>query len=145
METLYIAGPMTGIQEFNFPAFRQAAQQLRDAGHVVVSPHEWPLPCGCVDLPPRCGAVDHAWAEFLRSDLIVLLNHAEGVALLPGWEKSRGATLEVHVAEALGMPVRPLDEWLSDLRPQTEQLLGIAPEWLRGKSVDEYLEEIRED
>jgi hypothetical protein len=32
---------------------------------------------------------------------------------VPGWEKSKGATLEVAVANALGMPVQPVEEWIA--------------------------------
>lgn len=113
---LYIAGPMTGYPEFNFPAFATAALELRALGHDVVSPAEVPLPCGCEDTgsSPACGASAHEWADFLRSDLIALLRHAEGIAVLPQWEASRGASLEVHVAQALGLPVHPVEAWLSE-------------------------------
>jgi hypothetical protein len=109
---IYVAGPMAGLPEHNFPAFRRAALRLRTAGYWVISPHEIPLPCGCSGLPPQCGAPDHAWSDLLRADLVVMLSDAGAVALLPGWEKSRGATLEVHVAARLGIPVKPLDDWL---------------------------------
>jgi hypothetical protein len=129
---IYVAGPMSGIEDHNLPAFAAAARQLDEAGHIAVN-------------PGRRGVIPSAtWSDYLRMALVDMLG-CDAVALLPGWEQSRGATLEVHVAEALDMPVNPLDEWLSDLRPRTEQLLGIAPQWLGGKSVGEYLEEIRED
>lgn len=110
---LYVAGPMTGIQAFNFPAFAAAAEALRAIGYDALSPHEVTLPCGCTGLPPQCGADDHAWREFVRHDLIAMLRHAEGVALLPGWERSRGATVERHLAEALEMKVHPVEYWLA--------------------------------
>jgi hypothetical protein len=37
---IYIAGPMRGIPEFNFPAFRDMAFWLRNQGHIVFNPAE---------------------------------------------------------------------------------------------------------
>lgn len=112
MPVIYVSGPMTGIEHWNFPAFAAAVADLRSAGYDVVSPHEVALPCGCSGGPARCGADEHTWAEYLRGDLVALLD-CTAVALLPGWESSRGAALETHVAKALGMPVRPVAEWLA--------------------------------
>ena len=53
-------------------------------------------------------------ADYLRADLRALIRSADGVATLPGWQESRGASLEVHVAKALSIPVKPLDAWLTD-------------------------------
>ena len=35
---LYVAGPMRGIKDFNFPAFDEAATFLRNAGYEVCNP-----------------------------------------------------------------------------------------------------------
>jgi len=98
--TLYLSGPMAGLPEHNFPAFADATKRLRDAGYSVLSPHE-------IDSQPG-----KAWAEYLRVDLVEMLNGATALALLPGWENSRGANLERHVAEALGWPIKTVDFWL---------------------------------
>jgi hypothetical protein len=117
---LYVAGPMTGIPAFNFPAFEAAAADLRAAGYPVTSPHE-------VALSDGSAAGDHPWQDYVRADLIEMLRHAYAVAVLPGWENSRGANLEVHIAKTLEMPVRPVDEWLS----RAQQLAGrsLRPEY----------------
>ena len=90
---VYVAGPMTGIEDFNFPAFNAEANRLRAAGWHVENPADH-------------GHVDGAeWGDYLRYDIWRLAT-CEAIHLLPGWKKSRGAKLEVHIAKALGMKVR---------------------------------------
>jgi hypothetical protein len=96
---LYIAGPMSGYPEHNFPAFNQAAEQLRAAGYDVENPAD----TGLVD--------GWEWADYLRFDLPLMLK-CDGVAALFGWQDSKGACLEVHVAEELGMPIRAVAWWV---------------------------------
>ncbi|HBO2747816.1 TPA: DUF4406 domain-containing protein [Pseudomonas aeruginosa] len=87
---IYVAGPMTGYKDFNFPAFNAQAEELRGLGYHVENPAEH-------------GIVDGAeWQDYLRYD-IGRLSTCEAIFLLPGWSKSKGAALEVHIAKALGM------------------------------------------
>ncbi|WP_413791808.1 MULTISPECIES: DUF4406 domain-containing protein [unclassified Pseudomonas] len=89
---LYLAGPMTGFEDFNFPAFNTMAAQLRARGYVVENPAEH-------------GIVDGAdWADYMAYDL-TRLGLCGMVAVLPDWENSKGARLEVHIARELGMRV----------------------------------------
>lgn len=89
---IYIAGPMTGLPEFNFPAFNDMASILRGLGYHVENPAEH-------------GVVDGAeWGDYLRYD-IARLATCEALVLLPGWRHSRGALLEVHIANALGIQI----------------------------------------
>ncbi|EJZ58512.1 hypothetical protein I1A_002840 [Pseudomonas fluorescens R124] len=89
---LYLAGPMTGFEDFNFPAFNKMAADLRGRDYVVENPAEH-------------GVVDGAdWADYMAYDL-TRLGLCGQVAVLPGWENSKGARLEVHIARELGMPV----------------------------------------
>lgn len=100
MTRIYVSGPMTGIPEHNFPAFRDAAARLTDLGFDVID-------------PSRHGADEDGmtWEDYLRRDLADVLTVDE-LALLPGWERSKGATLEVHVARALSMPCHLLEHYL---------------------------------
>ena len=91
---VYLAGPMSGYPEHNYPAFREAARQLRNTGHKIVSPHE-ENPCTDRERPV-------VW--YYRKDLQTLLR-CDAIALLPGWEASHGAQLELYVAQALGFKV----------------------------------------
>ena len=99
MTTLYIAGPMSGLPEFNYPAFHSAAEELRQLGFEVVSPAEL-----------HDGDTSRPWDFYMRASIAALVG-CDGVALLPDWRKSRGARLEVSIADALKMPVRLVELW----------------------------------
>lgn len=92
MSRIYIAGPMTGHLDLNFPAFHAAASRLRGEGHEVVNPAE---------INPDQGA---KWADCMRADIRELVT-CDTVLLLKGWENSRGARLEHHIALSLGMRI----------------------------------------
>jgi len=97
--TLYLSGPMSGLPEFNYPAFQAAAERLRAQGSTVISPHELPANCpGCTNIG------EHSWAQHMRVDLAALLT-CDVIVLLPGWQQSRGAQLEKTVAEAIGLMI----------------------------------------
>jgi hypothetical protein len=85
---------MSGRPEFNFPAFHAEAQRQRDLGHEVINPAELDADVG----------TDHPWNFYLRRDL-KLLADCERIVLLPGWERSKGATLEHHNAQQLGFEI----------------------------------------
>lgn len=89
---VYIAGPMTGLPDLNFPVFHRVAAELRARGAEVVNPAE---------LNPDPTA---DWTDCMRADLKALVD-CSAIVMLPGWEKSRGATLEHHVATKLDLRV----------------------------------------
>lgn len=90
---IYLAGPMTGLSNLNFPAFEIAAHNLRHDGHEVFNPAELPE------------EIHSDLRECLARDFDYICRHAEAVALLPGWRNSKGATAEYHAALALGLRV----------------------------------------
>nr|WP_272918201.1 DUF4406 domain-containing protein [Pseudomonas aeruginosa] len=89
-QRIYLAGPMTGLPEHNFPAFHAEAARLRSLGYQVENPAEHG------EIP------GFEWADYLRLDLQKLLT-CQAIALLPGWMDSKGARLEFTVATNLGM------------------------------------------
>lgn len=103
MPTLYLAGPMSGIPDLNFPAFNTEAARLRGWGYHVVNPAE--LNKGADALVADMRPSEHAahWRHCMKRDIQQLMT-CDAIALLPGWEKSRGACLERLIADELGMP-----------------------------------------
>ncbi len=89
---IYIAGPMSGLPELNFPAFHAAAVKYRARGATVLNPAE---------INPDPGT---QWEDAMRADIALLVT-CDTIVMLDGWTQSRGATLEHHIAVALGMVV----------------------------------------
>jgi hypothetical protein len=92
MNRVYIAGPMSGLPDLNYPAFDEAAKRLRDLGHHVENPAENPT--------PRCGS----WSGYMRLAIAQLVTCDE-IHMLPGWGQSRGALIEHALAVELGLLV----------------------------------------
>lgn len=101
---LYIAGPMSNLPEFNYPAFYTAARELAKVGIDSINPAR---PHGREDC--------RAWLDYMRASLLDLAV-CDGVATLPGWGESRGAALEVHIARSLDLPVRSVLAWCVEVR-----------------------------
>lgn len=91
---IYVSGPMTGLPKHNFPAFSRATKALRKVGYKVISPAEL----------DKKNQKPMTWEQCLRRDLIQVVR-CDAIATLPGWQDSRGANLEIHVAKKLSMPV----------------------------------------
>lgn len=101
---IYTAGPMTGYPEFNYPAFRLAEADLKAVGYDVLCP---------VDSEEHNDTgKPQTWGWYMRHALRMVLD-VDAVALLPGWEDSKGAQLEVHVARQLRLPIEAVSTWLS--------------------------------
>lgn len=109
---IYLAGPMSNIPYFNYPAFDAEAKHLRSLGHEVFNPAEHDVATYGADISNPTGSVEQAIAEYgfdraaaLKADLSWICDHADAIVLLPGWEKSSGAKAELALADALGLRV----------------------------------------
>ena len=96
-KTIYLAGPMSGIEHFNHPEFRAVSEGMRQLGMSVLCPAD-----------ADGGSTDKSWRFYMRLALKMMLE-AEAIALLPGWEKSKGARIELGLAESLGYEVYLID------------------------------------
>lgn len=116
---IYLAGPMRGIPEFNFPAFNAAAAKLRSEGHTVFSPAEKDIErhggvaihAGNATGDEEKAAKDHGFnlRDALADDAEYICRHADAIALLPGFQNSKGAQAELALAIALGLRIIHLE------------------------------------
>jgi len=106
---------MRGVASFNAPAFNTADDALQAAGHETLNPARVDEANG-FDLMGYDGTEDLSGIGFnlrdvLGADLAWIAEHADGVAILPGWTDSLGAKAEVATAHALGLLVGTVDYW----------------------------------
>ena len=95
--TTYLSGPITGNDNY-VGQFAFAASRLRRDGYEVINPVE-----------TDDYLYNPTWQDYLRQDLPELVK-CDDLATLPGWRESKGAKLEVHIAQALDMPIRHLPD-----------------------------------
>lgn len=113
---IYLAGPMQDYAEFNFPAFAKYTAVLRAEGHVVFSPAEKDLERHGPDITKSdTGNLTHiantgfSLRQALEDDTTYICRHADTIAMMPGWEYSKGANAEWALAKALGHKIIYLD------------------------------------
>ena len=103
MTAVYLAGPMRGIDQFNFPAFDEAARNLRSLGWTVFSPAEHDRESGFDETRNTLEGFDIKQAFQWDCNRVCEADH---IVLLPGWEKSQGVAAELTVARMVGTEVR---------------------------------------
>ncbi|HSW65208.1 MAG TPA: DUF4406 domain-containing protein [Dissulfurispiraceae bacterium] len=87
---VYLSGPITGIESKSAPMFSEAENDLTQQGYHVVNP--WKLD----------HTHDQKWENYMATDITALLE-CDCICMLPGWEHSRGARLELAIAMNRGM------------------------------------------
>lgn len=93
MTIIYIAGPMTGIKDHNRPLFNRVAIELTEQGHSVLNPAT--LPDGL------------SQGQYMQICL-TMVEVADELVMLPGWERSEGAYIEFLTAKKSGKTIREL-------------------------------------
>ena len=91
MKTIYISGPMKGLENLNREAFEKAERLLRECGYFPINPHRFPE--------------QETYDDYLMIDLEMIAMTADAIALLPGWENSPGAKKELKAALDLNLKV----------------------------------------
>jgi hypothetical protein len=92
IQTVYIAGPITGKPDGNRQAFAKAEHDLTLMGYRAVNPHK----------------LDHSraggnWYLNMRVCIAAMMT-CDAIVLLDGWEESGGAQMEIRLATSLAMP-----------------------------------------
>ncbi len=101
---IYLAGPMRGYPDYNFPAFHMYATLLRAEGHEVFNPAELKLEQESIR---AIMAVETDW----------ICREAEAMAMMPGWSESLGARAELALARALGLKATGIPGFLPTQPP----------------------------
>jgi len=99
---LYISGKITGDSEYKIK-FREAELMLSGATYGIPNAKDY-----LVSNPAKITETD--WKAAMKQAISMMMC-CDGVALLPDWEKSKGAKIERELALALDMPVKPIGEW----------------------------------
>src|SRR5579859_7468596 len=133
---IYLAGPMQGIPDFNFPRFNAVAKALRQGGHEVFNPAEKDIERHGgtnIAVGNKSGSLEEAkknhgfsLRQALHEDLEYITLTADTIAMLPGWEKSNGAQAEHRTAVALqseGMEILYLTEQMCQMMQIAMQVM----------------------
>lgn len=105
---IYLIGAVTGKPNDNRGTFEAVRSELLRAGYDCDIPHDF-IEKGTPWGEAMCISINHltrySWWLGYHSDY-------DAVAMLDGWEESKGASLEHDICEAIGMPCKPWKEFL---------------------------------
>jgi hypothetical protein len=87
-KSIYLSGPITGIEGYNKIEFENYEKHFSSQGYHVINPHK---------LTEGIDTTSWTWEMFMTIDIPFLLLCAE-VVVLPGWQNSKGARLEISNA-----------------------------------------------
>jgi hypothetical protein len=121
--TVYISGPVTGMRDRNRRNFEKAHKKILE----VLDIEDWKItnPMGlamdveykfdCLNRT-RCKKIKPQWEDYMRACIKELCD-ADCVFFIKGWEKSKGASLERHIAENLQIPcVESIEEMMKTIK-----------------------------
>jgi Domain of unknown function (DUF4406) len=100
----YLAGPMESVGgNWNLPLFDYVSKKLREKGIEVFSPAELNRDDARIGKSISKEELQKLRKQSLKIELNWIIEHADWVLLLPGWERSPGAKAEVATATAIGL------------------------------------------
>tara|TARA_B100000287_G_C20047033_1_gene548765 strand:- start:53 stop:472 length:420 start_codon:yes stop_codon:yes gene_type:complete len=109
--TIYVAGPMRGYEDYNYPAFDRCAKVLRAQGWRVINPADLDRNAGKpmsdpMSFSPDTNYEDHEYMrDALKRDMDAICDECTAIYMMSDWEKSKGAKTEWALAKALGLDI----------------------------------------
>jgi len=102
---IFLSGPITGLINNNKGAFMDAATVLRAMGYIVFVPYEI-----------MQGIDTEGWEhmDYCRVCAAMLINEADVMLQLQGWQKSTGCAIEKATCELFKIPYLPIEQFLDE-------------------------------
>lgn len=94
---VYIAGPITGVENANRNGFYRMQDRLDDMGVDSYNPRS-------EDVPVYCSPTD-IQRVMMKISIHHLLNECDAIVLLEGWENSKGAEIEYLLGKYLSYAI----------------------------------------
>ena len=105
---IYLAGPITDLPNLNKEEFKKYEEKFLNLNFEVINPHNLftKEEIDKIDKELEDGKInkDEHWAFFMKKCIPEMIK-SDLIAMLPKWEKSKGANLEVYNARSLYMPI----------------------------------------
>lgn len=101
---IYVAGPMRGYPEYNFPAFYRVSKKLRGTGWEVTNPAEIANEIGWDESTPERDLTRQHLTDFILRD-VKLVSEMDAICMLLGYQGSKGAMVELSMARYVGIDV----------------------------------------
>lgn len=109
----YLAGPMSGHENFNRPRFNEIAAILRDQDFSVWNPAELEVE-------------GDDYNQYMREGLSRLVE-CHALILIPGWETSKGTKIEIMLARILHMPIYLYGDELQEITRDIDVHYSVRP------------------
>lgn len=105
---VYLSGPMTGKNNLNFEEFDKYEKKFKNLNFEVINPHNLFTKQEVDNITKKLDNKEISFEEhhgyFMRKDIKEMMD-CDFIAVLDGWEKSKGANIEVYIARNINMPI----------------------------------------
>jgi hypothetical protein len=99
IKSVYLSGGISGVDNYK-ANFSRAYALVGGCGFAVVSP----VLIGQMVEHRLRRKKEITWFDYMRG-CVGVLAHCDAIAMLPGWQKSKGARIELRIAKDLGLEI----------------------------------------